>query len=257
VTQQTIDAYRERIWYSPKAVAHANVIGLCDPTHNSAIPAGRVFVTGVANLPAHVNSVVVSRFPCTSRFDQRTLQLVRTKPSAMRMDDWNELMGRSFGEIIFGRPKAGYVPIPETIADGDLDGDLYIITWHEPFLQQTLKHSSDRRLTIGQDNVAAAGMVENNQNWLDDTQAYLRNTDFHRDYGCIRGALHKRWETLVKEQQQSGDGGVGDAEAFGQAYKQALEIKKHGGKIYLPVHLWEQLKPTLHRFLTSSSTTSA
>ena len=40
--------------------------------------------------------------------------------------DWAALQSRHFGEIIF--PNAG-CPLPESISEGDIDGDLYCVLW--------------------------------------------------------------------------------------------------------------------------------
>jgi hypothetical protein len=98
---------------TPKAIAHASLIDLCDPTHNCAIPVGHVFVTGIVAARPFVTEVIVARFPCPSRYDQRTLPIVQEKPVAMLDEVGAELMERSFGEIIFGNLQAGNVPIPE------------------------------------------------------------------------------------------------------------------------------------------------
>ncbi len=40
-----------------------------------------------------------------------------------------------------------------------------------------------------------------------------------------------------------------DAEAFADAYYQALENGKHGTEIFLPIHLWDKIPKSLHRYL--------
>lgn len=40
-----------------------------------------------------------------------------------------------------------------------------------------------------------------------------------------------------------------DAEAYADAYYQALEHSKHGTEIYLPHHLWFRIPTALHKYL--------
>jgi RNA dependent RNA polymerase len=252
-----IKQYSSKVSTNTKDIAHASLIGLCDPTHGCAIPAGHVFVTGLVAALPHVTEVIVTRFPCTSRYDQRTLPIVREKPANMRDEDWDELMARSFGEIIFGNPHVGHVPIPETIANGDLDGDLYFVTWYQPFLEQAFKGASGNdRLAENVDQVDVDDDDDEelpyNPAWLSEAQSFLCNTEYQKDYGRIIGALHSQWAMLVDAKQQRQRSVVRQPviEAFGRAFKQSLEIKKHGGKIYLPGHLWHRIKPiSLHSFL--------
>jgi RNA dependent RNA polymerase len=153
----------------------------------------------------HVTEVIVARLPCPSRYDQRTLPIVREKPAAMIDEVWAELMERSFGEIIFGNPQAGHVPIPETIANGDLDGDLYSVTWYQPFLKQAFKgDGGNDRLAENVDQDDDDDDDDErpyNPAWLSEAQAFLCSTEYQKDYGRIIGALHSQWAMLVDATQ--------------------------------------------------------
>jgi hypothetical protein len=67
--------------------------------------------------------------------DGRMCPHVTTKPDTMSNDDWDGLMKRPFGLIIFATPNGGTIPLPEIGADGDLNGDLFFICWNDEILQ--------------------------------------------------------------------------------------------------------------------------
>ena len=39
---------------------------------------------------------------------------------------------------------------------------------------------------------------------------------------------------------------------FGKAYKDALDLMKHGGEVYLPSSLWKPISKSLHSFLRTN-----
>jgi hypothetical protein len=103
---------------------HVCVRGLTDPT--GKIPPGYVFLTGMANVE-FPSFVAVTRFPCTESSDTRCLFVMKERPMPMAEVEWKFLCGLPFGGLIFGRPEPGKVPIPQSVASGDLDGDYYIV----------------------------------------------------------------------------------------------------------------------------------
>ena len=90
-----------------------------------ALPKGHIFVPGMALQQR--GTLFVTRCPCVELEHGHLLPVVASKPPEMPNEQWKELNERHFGEIIFGNSQNGHRPLPETIANGDLDGDLYFI----------------------------------------------------------------------------------------------------------------------------------
>ena len=111
---------------------HAWVTGVADPT--GSIPAGHVFVTGMKGQAASVEKIFVTRSPCTKPEDGRVLPQLVQRPNGMSTEDWDWLTNLHFGVIIFAAPVKGMHPLPERIALGDLDGDLYFVHLNEAIL---------------------------------------------------------------------------------------------------------------------------
>mmetsp|Transcript_19622 Transcript_19622/g.40030 ORF Transcript_19622/g.40030 Transcript_19622/m.40030 type:complete len:128 (-) Transcript_19622:1694-2077(-) len=61
--------------------------------------------------------------------DGRIIHLISSKPRGMSDQNWNWLRSLSFGAVVFGNPEKGHRPLPEIIANGDLDGDIYFVCW--------------------------------------------------------------------------------------------------------------------------------
>jgi hypothetical protein len=95
-------------------------------------------------------------------------------------------------------PLASHVPIPETIANGDLYGDLYFATWYQPFLKQAFKGDgcNDRLAENVDQDVDDDDEPPYTPAWLSEAQAFLCNTEYRKDYGRIIGALHSQWAML-------------------------------------------------------------
>jgi len=87
----------------------------------------------------------VSRSPCLTPDDAKLLSVVGSQPDGMRKDHWDMLCSYRFGTIIFGTPENNQTPMPNLIADGDLDGDLYFVLW-EPTI---LDHLQDSKTLVG------------------------------------------------------------------------------------------------------------
>jgi hypothetical protein len=126
IPKSVIDKYVKNS-ASAKGLEHAFVLGASDPTNS--IPPGHVFLSGFTNdLPDHI---LVTRFPCTESSDLLKLPLVKTKPLGMLDEQWHFLTTLAFGAILFGNPGNGHGPLPPMIANGDLDGDLYMVLWNK------------------------------------------------------------------------------------------------------------------------------
>lgn len=125
-------------------MSHAFLRGVCDPT--SKLPHGNVFVTGVINEETLGDEIFVTRSPCIKWSDGKMLQIVTRKPNNMTNEEFSCLRALPFGAIIFACPHAGFKPIPEMIAGGDLDGDRYFVCWEKEIISvleriPQLKHS--------------------------------------------------------------------------------------------------------------------
>ncbi|CAK9097162.1 unnamed protein product [Durusdinium trenchii] len=103
----------------------AFVVGVADPT--GQLPEGQIFISGLQEqlLSQGMSEVLVTRCPCVRPSDGKRLRVVTCRPPGMAEEAWRFLTSRSFGEVIF--PRASDVGLPELIAEGDLDGDLYWI----------------------------------------------------------------------------------------------------------------------------------
>ncbi|KAI2498571.1 RNA-dependent RNA polymerase [Fragilaria crotonensis] len=129
-------------------------VGVADPT--GCLPAGSIFVTGVGvgyDTANNKHQMFITRCPCTEPSDVKVLPVVSHKPASMPVEDWKHLCSISFGLLIFATPNgAAGCSLPESIADGDLDGDPYFLCWD----QEILHHISPERLMNTNDDVEDA-----------------------------------------------------------------------------------------------------
>ncbi|KAL3800488.1 hypothetical protein ACHAWO_000168 [Cyclotella atomus] len=64
------------------------------------------------------------------------IPVLKSKPSEMTEEMWDMLCSYEFGTIIFGSPNCSNdTPVPNMIADGDLDGDTYFVLWDDDILR--------------------------------------------------------------------------------------------------------------------------
>jgi transcription antitermination factor NusG len=222
-----------------RGLEHAFCIGVADPTN--CIPPGHVFVTGIGDSHISQSELFISRFPCTEAADGRLLPVVRSKPVGMSDSTWEWMSLLHFGVVIFGNPSPGCVPLPQTVANGDLDGDLYFVCWNEAILS-SIDTSFDlvENMSIAEDKPSEP--QEWNDNWLRDGQDVMRNIKAMVDHHALIGKLY----SSIKKADTSTD-----ALWFGRAYKLAIDIGKHGGLVKLPAHLWERLPERFHPYLTT------
>jgi hypothetical protein len=223
--------------HEAKGLKHSYVVGLADPTN--AIPEGHIFVTGACDTAASQAKLFVTRCPCTEAADGHLLPLLQCKPSGMPMGDWEWLISLPFGGIIFGNPLPGNSPLPLKIANGDLDGDLYFICWSKTILSglQTSSHT----IMNAEEGKGVSNQAAWNNDWLRDGQDIMRDISATNNYHILIGKLH----TLMEKTEDATD-----SQSFGQAYKEAIDIGKHGGQVSLPSHLWEKLPPQFHASLS-------
>ena len=223
---------------SVKGLEHAFVLGASDPTNG--IPPGHVFLSGVDHkLPDYI---MVTRFPCTEASDLLKLPLVKSKPHQMDDEQWNFLNNLHFGVILFGNPGNGHGPLPPMIANGDLDGDLYMVLWNEELLSYV--PVSDTTIACSHVKKETKLNDEWNANWLNDARVLMCDIDSLRLRQMLIGKLHNLWEKSKDHVKRI---------AFGRAYKEALDIGKHGGQVPLPREFWSDLKEEFHGLLEDVS----
>ena len=227
-----------------RALQHASVVGVADPT--SSLPAGHVFVTGMKHLPQE--SLFVTRFPCNLPHDGRILQNVTQKPDDMSEENWVWLNKLPFGAIIFPDAEEGMKPLPEMVADGDLDGDLYFVCWNQNILQNI--EAEPIQGTSADKEPSSQEEPQPDDNWLEKAQrqmidagkVYEINELVGKLYNLSKTAAIKNEELIMADPK---------AMAFAAAFKRALQHGKHGGAIPLDPGLHAEVPPRLHKYLTS------
>ena len=143
------------------------------------------------------------------------------------------------------------------------DGDRYFLFWNEEILKHIQANViGDERLLQSSDIASkdkdkkTIRSHSNGRGWLDEPQKIMLNPS-RAEVDALIGIFHGR---MLKQ------GGKGskerhiedpDAEAFADAYKEALNNGKHGTKIMLPVHLWTEIDSKLHRHLVPTGRTYA
>lgn len=234
--QQYINDYKK----NPEKIQHTHLVGMADPTNQ--LPPNTVFITGIKGF--EIDEIFVTRSPCMERKDGRVVRVVATKPGRMNIDYWDWLQNLSFGAMIYANPAPGDRPLPELIADGDLDGDLYFVCWNRILLTQM------NPIPFHNDELVAeleteAKSKKYDPEWFDRTQRFLAKAPtLHAGIDELVGRFHNLWKEIND---------ITDANAisFSSASKQALDLKTHGGLISLPRNLWDKVPNRLHRYLTA------
>jgi RNA dependent RNA polymerase len=267
---------------NPNKLRHTCLVGLSDPT-DGGIPPGTVFITGMAqyrdgnidtyNHPAPIgDSIFITRYPCTeARTDAHLLPVLRHRPSNMLESTWQWLNSLHFGGIIFGNPVShgnnttAATPLPCQIANGDLDGDMYFVCWDEVLLEhlhaqrtvgisQSLANSPPSKSSTTA-STSSARMY--NVNWFRDGQMRMSDTQLSNISDLIskiyslwkKNDLPRNDDGSITSRRPSSSSPVSDIDYVGRAYKDALDLVKHGGKVYLPSYLWPKIPVSLHLFL--------
>ena len=206
---------------------HAWLVGVADPT--GELPVGTVYVPGLGIRP---RQIFVTRSPCMEPDDGRMIDLVSEKPAQMSAQNWEWLENLPLSVIIFATPEPGTLAIPPQIADGDLDGDLYLVCWNLDFLVQLKTTPINTRKSIPP--AGKRGPHDPDPNWLKKAQEKM--VDAPRMVG-----IDKLVRALYKAATSLGPLHNKDVIALGRAYKDALCIGKHGGNVYLPEHLHDHI----------------
>ena len=228
---------------NPPNLNHASLVGVADPT--GCIPDGHIFVPGMAQ---HSKDVLfVTRYPCMELDDGHMLPVVTSKPRNMSNSLWSWLNTLHFGVIIFGNSINGRRPLPHTIANGDLDGDLYFVCWNAEILSriQPVHTVLQAAVTIKDENE----FLPDNPNWLEATQEQVRDIVTFVELHMLIGKLYSQANRIAKDSTSFLDDP--DYRSLGRAYKRSMDLGKHGGALYLPAHLWAKIPERLHKYLTT------
>ena len=241
VPQETIRAYRRK---PLEQSSHAWLVGVADPirtttttTPNDAsdgLPPGHIFVTGL--LPALLETgrreVFITRSPCIKRAAGRLLPTVLHKPEAMLHSHWEWLNALPFGAVIFSTAGEG-PPLPERGMSGDLDGDLYLVCWDAAICESVrpvpLAPPAEQHIVSSVLLPEDKAPIHNDSTWLEQVQAAMMSNTAPQEQGLVG------W--LYNASAKHDDMSHPDAEAYADAYNQALERQKHGCAIQLPAHL--------------------
>ncbi len=242
--------YEKRRKKENKYFADTFLRGVIDPTDK--LPPGHVFVTGVKDADMN-DEILVTRSPCLKFDHMKVLKVVKKKPEAMTEETFNWLQSLPFGVLIFAFPSQGMKPIPQNIAGGDLDGDRYFVCWDKEILRyvraesykevpiEIVEEKDVTMKTIKQDGLS------NDMDWFQTSQEFMIENPVH-EMGQLIGSLYKLClDFSEKDKDQSIRNP--DAEAFAEAYDQALEHGKHGTKIVLPQHLHKEVREHLRKYL--------
>ena len=171
------------------------------------------------------------------------LPLVTTRPATMTEQDWEWLNNLPFGAVLFANPTPGMKSLPPSVADGDLDGDLYFVCWDttilsflmaEPVVQEPIDEPVSEAASTGSSNTNDDN--DNNHPWLaQGQQVLIQNALQEGDLCRLQGKLY----TLSEKVAHCSPLGVADpaANAYGKAFKQVLDYPKHRRPIALEAHL--------------------
>jgi len=153
---------------------------------------------------------------------------------------WDWLLTLPLGAVLFsGQGDAEGaehgLPLPSTIADGDIDGDLYFVCWDVALL----RHIRPRELPGDEEDRSYPAMVtadtqriSKGREWLSEVQEKLRDLSILGDQRLVG----KLYNEMLKRLEEHGMDNM-DVQALGVAYTQGLMREKQGCAIELPRHL--------------------
>ena len=238
VPDDVMKAYENK---SPEEATHTWVVGGADPTNS--LPAGHIFVTGLTPIlqSSGLNKLFVTRSPCILPSHGRMLPVVTQRPSGMASATWDWLLTLPIGAVLFSgegdvEGAEHGLPLPSTIADGDLDGDLYFVCWDVALT----RHIRPRELPGDEEEdrrypamvAADTQRISKGREWLSEVQEKLRDLSIFGDQRLV-GRLYNE---MLKRFEKHGMDNV-DVQALGVAYTQGLMREKQGCAIELPRHL--------------------
>lgn len=250
VNQGDITKYYNRVKNYAKR-EHSSVVGVVDPTE--LLPENSVFVTGSrkdkqgkrVQFGYQGGYIFIARHPCLVQRDTLKLKLVSKKPKKMPKAHWERLCGLPFGQIIFSTPKTkNSVSLPQSLG-GDLDGDLYFICWNKSIIDHMRKvpQASSAIKQVMKErkaNKTRKKVTKRNINWFSNVQNLIADIDMWREYelvSCLYRKVEKSRDTMGVSHP--------DTIALDAAYKNSLDLHKHGGKIILCKRLQEGIPKRL------------
>jgi hypothetical protein len=253
VPKDTVTKYAKdsREW---KYLNHAYVRGVADPT--GKLPPGQIYITGFKNKETlsrlDRQQVFMTRLPAMKCNIAHMMKVITKKPYGMSDSDYTWLESLPFGAVIFGFPNKGMLPIPETI-EGDLDGDRFFLCWDEVILTSLrnmrryveVADPQARVKTTTTTTTAHTSLTRKNENWLSEAQEVMESIS-GKEVKCLIGKLYNKSKKYATADEERGIRNP-EAEAFADAYKDALDNGKHGNKIVLPRHLHKEITPTRFR----------
>jgi hypothetical protein len=130
------------------------------------------------------------------------------------------------------------------IADGDLDGDLYFVCWRQNILDQ-IKAAPMAPTKI---NVDPTDVKKYNPNWLKEAQASMTDLGSGKMLSHVIGKLYNAAKEIANDNPDTFMENE-DYITLSQAYKEALKIEKHGGKVHLPKRLHYRIPQKYHQML--------
>ncbi|KAL3939751.1 MAG: hypothetical protein SGBAC_005577 [Bacillariaceae sp.] len=220
----------------PNRRNHAWLVGVPDPT--GALPPDTIFVPGMKKQESY--DIFVTRFPCYARDHGRKFRAITQKPHRMSDADWEWLNNDfSFGVIIFSNPRPGKLSIPERIANGDLDGDLFLVCWDKEVVDSI---KATPLVDEPAEDDGKLSTVPSDSNWFRKSQD-VNVAKVKSEISHLIGSLYKLAEKKADNSSEKLDDP--DVSALFDAYNEALEYQKHGRKICLPRHLIKELKKEL------------
>jgi len=247
VPKQIAEHYEKRST-KKENLKHAFLRGVIDPTDK--ILSGYVFLTGMDHCEEIQDKVFITRSPCLKPDDARMVRVMRTKPHKMSFKDWQWLKSIPFGSIIFGLPEKGMKSLPEYIADGDLDGDRYLVCWSNDML----KYIDGIPIEEMPSDESSAIISRTNTEWLKDAQRQMVDSfESIQITNQLTGKLYHLTHKIADESKKN----IYDPDVthFADAFKQALDNLKHGGNIILPTHLHQRVPAKLRKLLVPLSRT--
>ena len=251
-SKRGIAAYNERIVHSPSHLKHNYMAGVADSTN--AIPQGCVFIPGLdQHLPRNCQHIIATRMPCITPSDIVKVPILRSRPSVMSLQDWEWLKNIPFGMIIFGNSIPGNRPLPNCVAEGDLDGDLYFVCWSNEIITSVSSLQPELSGMKVDDpghpsSETPRDLPVQSEEWLSRAQHVAGNLATVLDMQIVIGLLYNASKDLANESSQSF--GDRDAISLGKAFIKAIDLQKHGGKVPLPEHLWKYVRvKRLHKYL--------
>jgi hypothetical protein len=222
-----------------------------------SLPRGHIFIAGFGKEMNKHKKVFVTRSPAVEPSDGHLLPVVNKKPAKMFKADWELLLSIPFGILLFGNPRGDEAPLPERIAGGDLDGDLYLVCWNEEIIShirpvEKVEFSDDCK-HVGK--TADEDRTTKSNDWLSEAQDVMLDADRYRQINLLTGKLYSASCKVADESEDFMHDKV--AIQLARAYKLSLDLQKHGGRLRVPASVRERIDKSLHGLLEDDESSSA